>query len=153
MIRQGGIVLSAALAELVSESDEWEVEITRWQPELAATLVAAGYAIARTTPGMAAVRCSAARKEPLLALVVNLGLGIGSVRQERRSLEDLYMAHVGEAPRMANGLSDLGASSDRRERPIEATPAAGPRVWVIAVNTLAEIRQRRVCGSRCWWGS
>jgi ABC-2 type transport system ATP-binding protein len=101
MIRRGRVVLSAALAELMAGSDDWEVEITGWQPRFAADLAHAGYAFASETAGVAVVKCSTPDKDALLRLALDLGLGIGAVRHGRRSLEELYMTHVGEEARDA----------------------------------------------------
>src|SRR5262249_26221341 len=84
MIRSGRVPLSAPLADLVSSSDDWEVEVTRWEPSAAASLAEAGFAVVRQAAEVAVVACSGARKEDLLRLVLDRGLGVGTVRQSRR---------------------------------------------------------------------
>jgi ABC-type multidrug transport system ATPase subunit len=94
MIRRGEVVVSEAMARLREGGDEWEVAVAAgWTAELAADLRAAGYAV--DPAGAAAVRCPGARKQELLRRLVAQSADIGTVRRAGRSLEDLYMEHVG----------------------------------------------------------
>ena len=90
MIRDGRVVLSETLASLTSSSDEWEIEVHGWSPGLAGDL-----APPRETDGAVWFDCSSKQKKELLRRLIDLPVEIGSVRRRSRSLEDLYMEHVG----------------------------------------------------------
>ncbi|HYD50750.1 MAG TPA: ABC transporter ATP-binding protein [Terriglobales bacterium] len=99
MIQRGRMVASTALAELAASTGQWIVEITRWQAGLASRFAEAGYTPAQIDGDTAAVPCNEERKEALLRLALELGLGIGSIRQSRRSLEEMYMELIQDAPK------------------------------------------------------
>src|SRR5207244_1318206 len=90
MLRAGAVVLSETIAALARDSDEWEVEVSGWCPELAAHLAAAGYALAREGDGQAWIRCPAAGKQELLQRLLAGGALVGAVRPVTGSLEELY---------------------------------------------------------------
>ena len=95
MLRRGEVVLSEAIANLMTASDQCEIEVTRWQPALTSRLAEAAAEIVRQNGDAAVLRCPEARKDDLLRLLLELGISIGAVRSGRRSLEDLYMELVG----------------------------------------------------------
>lgn len=105
MIRQGQVVLSEQIATLNNDSDEWEVEVLGWTPDVAGALAQSGFGVGKAegvlppilqkTDGAVHVVCASARKKELLRLLLTLPVEIGLVRRRAKSLEDLYMEYVG----------------------------------------------------------
>ncbi len=93
MIRDGEVVLSEPIDALNSGADEWEIEITTWNPDWQSTLGA--FAAPRLRNGSARFSCDSSAKARLLRALLDLGADIGSVQRMKKSLEDLYMEYVG----------------------------------------------------------
>jgi ABC-2 type transport system ATP-binding protein len=73
MLREGNVVVSESMTNLRGDSDEWEIEVING----------------------ASVRCRASEKRDVLLRLLQSGAEIGEVRARGRSLEELYMQHVG----------------------------------------------------------
>ncbi len=94
MLRQGELVISKRLAELIGETDNWEVEVTGLDEASSAELVAAGFAVSSEEDECVVVSCTTETKNDLLRRLINMPITIGAVRSAGQTLEDLYMEHT-----------------------------------------------------------
>lgn len=95
MVRGGEVVLAEAMGELGHDENRWNVEVRGWRPELADSLP--DYAVVGHDGAGVVLGCPGERKDELLRTLLDAGVEIVSVRQGRKSLEDLYMQHVGSS--------------------------------------------------------
>jgi ABC-2 type transport system ATP-binding protein len=94
MIRDGGVVLSRAISELIGRSDQWHVEVRTLKEELKGVLASAGFDVVREEGESAFVSCTSATKNELLRRLVDAPAEIGEIKNAGQSLEDLYMQYV-----------------------------------------------------------
>jgi ABC-2 type transport system ATP-binding protein len=94
MIRKGEVVLAEDMDRLAGDEELWELDVLGEKTTLD-LLVAAGFHRAEERPGAATFLCSVDDKRRLLQRAAEKGLDVESVRRRSRSLEDLYMEHVG----------------------------------------------------------
>ncbi len=94
MLRQGELVLSKSLAELVGKTDDWEVEVTGLDEASSAELVSAGFAVSSEDDERAVLSCTTETKNDLLRRLIDMPVTIGAVRSAGQTLEDLYMEHT-----------------------------------------------------------
>ena len=96
MIRNGELVYSQAIDKTPLASDYWEIEVQGWNATAASLLHACEYVLVSVFEDRAHLRCSASAKRALLKTLVATPMDIASVRPTTaKSLEDLYMEHVG----------------------------------------------------------
>jgi ABC-2 type transport system ATP-binding protein len=94
MIRKGELVLSEDMARLSGDGDLWEIEVMADEAALA-SLEVAGFSRPDKRERACIFLCSTENKRELLRRAAELGLDVGAVRRRSRSLEDLYMEHLG----------------------------------------------------------
>jgi len=95
MIRKGRVVLEEAIATLDGAGNSWVLEVRRWRPEMAAPLQALDGEVISADGDSAVLGCAEDKKDDLLRWLLSSEADVVALRRGRRSLEDLYMQHVG----------------------------------------------------------
>lgn len=95
MLDQGTVVLSEKIADLRQNTDEWELEIVGWHEGTATAIADLEHTLTKTSGDIGYVRCHSAIKPALMRRILDVPAEIGTVRRCTRSLEDLYLQHVG----------------------------------------------------------
>jgi ABC-2 type transport system ATP-binding protein len=94
MMRQGELVLSEKLDDLLGVAEDWEVEVTGLGEAQRQELEAAGFAIAREQGERMFLGCTSTTKKDLLRRLLAMPVEIGTLRPAGQTLEDLYMQHT-----------------------------------------------------------
>ena len=95
IIKEGEAVLSAEISALSSSADTWAVEVLAPSSDLVETLGIEGIEVSEVREGAIVFRSPKELKEVLLRRLLDMQQEIGSVQRISKSLEDIYLEHVG----------------------------------------------------------
>jgi ABC-2 type transport system ATP-binding protein len=96
MIRQGEIVFAEHLSAFSGESQQWEIEVLSWTPEITSQLEGLSYSFLSESGDKAVLLCTSEAKRDVLHKLTELPVEVGTVQRRRgATLEDTYMKHVG----------------------------------------------------------
>lgn len=97
VLNRGRIVLAGSVDELTQEHRGWWIDVGPLSQPAKERIRVAGFALPATRTEPAKIPCEVSRKQELLTLLLDEKVEIHGMRPRTRSLEDVYLEHVGMA--------------------------------------------------------